>query len=498
MEWKGMDTADTGAVSGGTRNTAAANTQLATSELMPNRIRIVLAVGFGLLVVLIAFSGFSALQRANEIHAGISALHEADHETEVLLGRIRSDLQLSAITVRDFALDPTSEGAAPRAELHRLQESSAAALNHLRPLTRPQDATRFESMRHEMNEFWNSLNPIFSWSAAQRASGSASFLRARAVPRRQAALDLSRQIEELTAGGIRERRAEIDRRQADLPGYVERIIGATILVGVLIAVASILRIVRLEKLAAVQHARVRETESELRRLSRELVRTQEEERRSLSRELHDQIGQLLTAVGIGLGNLEEKLGICPEPARGQLDQTRRIAEQALRSVRDMAMGLRPAMLDDLGLGAALQWQARQHARLCGVPVTVEFEDDLDSLSDAQRTCIYRMVQEALNNIAKHAAASRIGIEVGNRAGLISVVVRDDGRGLPATSDAGRGLGILGIKERVRELGGQVTLDSTIGQGTALIAVIPLSGRKAECPAMPEKTIHGAHPAARTV
>ena len=86
----------------------------------------------------------------------------------------------------------------------------------------------------------------------------------------------------------------------------------------------------------------------------------------------------------------------------QLEQAKRLSEQALRSVREIAMGLRPAMLDDLGLGAALEWQARQFSRLCDVPVTAKFEVDLESLSEAHRVCVYRVVQEALNIAAKHA------------------------------------------------------------------------------------------------
>src|ERR1700679_2521610 len=109
----------------------------------PIRIWAVLTVGFGLLVILIAFSGFSALQRATEIHAGISALHEADHQTEELIGTLRSDLQISAIAVRDFLLDPSADAASTRLELRRLQDSAASDLNRLQPLTQPQDAARF-------------------------------------------------------------------------------------------------------------------------------------------------------------------------------------------------------------------------------------------------------------------------------------------------------------------------------------------------------------------
>jgi signal transduction histidine kinase len=441
-------------------------------EIAPIRIWAVLTVGFGLLVILIAFSGFSALRRATEIHAGISALYEADHQTEELLGSLRSALQLSAISVRDYLLNPLADAAGARGELRRLQDSTKTALDRLQPLTQPQDAARFERMRQKVGDYWRSLDPVFAWNPAQRAAESSSFLRNQVLPKRQAALDLAREMEELTAGSIRKRRDEIEKRQTDLPRYVIQMIGATILVGILIAIGSIFRIVHLEKLAALQHAKVLEAQKELRDLSQQLVHAQEEERRSLSRELHDQVGQLLTAVRIGIGNLEESLGVCTERIRLQLEQTRRIAEQALRSVRDLAMGLRPAMLDDLGLGAALEWQARQHARLCGVPVSVNLDGPLDDLSDEQRTCIYRLVQEALNNVAKHAQASDIQVEVVNRGNLLSIMVRDNGRGFVAPRNGAKGLGLVGIKERVRQLGGNASVESSPGEGTTLVATIP--------------------------
>jgi signal transduction histidine kinase len=111
--------------------------------------------------------------------------------------------------------------------------------------------------------------------------------------------------------------------------------------------------------------------------------------------------------------------------------------------------------------------------LCGVPVSVELDGELDNLSDAQRTCIYRVVQEALNNVAKHAQARDIQVEVTNRMGVVSIMVRDDGDGFTSAPRAPKGLGIVGIKERVRELGGQVTIDSQNGRGTSLWVILPL-------------------------
>jgi signal transduction histidine kinase len=276
---------------------------------------------------------------------------------------------------------------------------------------------------------------------------------------------------------MRKRRQDIEAREAALPFYAGVIILPTILLGLVVAGLTVFRIFELEKTASRQSKKVESAEREMRELSRQLVQTQEEERRSLSRELHDQIGQTLTAVRINLGNMEEALGTQGDPVHQQIEQTKRMAEQALRAVRDLAMGLRPAMLDDLGLEAALQWQARQHSRLCGVPVTVSVEGDLLELSDAHRTCIYRIAQEALNNAAKHARAKAINVSVRCHAGSVAIAVHDDGQGFDMLKTGG-GLGLVGMKERVRQLDGEILIQSEPGQGTELMAEIPLAGQRA--------------------
>jgi len=284
------------------------------------------------------------------------------------------------------------------------------------------------------------------------------------------------EVQELTYDSVRKRRADIEARQAALPFYTGLIIAPTILIGLIVAAVTMVRIFELEKTATRQSEAVQTAEREMRDLSRQLVQTQEEERRALSRELHDQIGQTLTAVRINLGNLEEALGNDGYPVRSQIEQTKRLAEQALRSVRDLAMGLRPAMLDDLGLEAALEWQARQHARLCSVPVTVSVEGNLTELSDAHRTCVYRIVQEALNNAAKHARAKEIRVSVRCQEGSVSIAVHDDGQGFDMTRPAS-GLGLVGMKERVRQFDGEILIQSEPGHGTELMAEIPLAGQR---------------------
>jgi signal transduction histidine kinase len=436
---------------------------------------LILVVGFSALIGLITFSGWSSLQRARESYTGISSLLSAEQQMVQALGKLRGDVQASAIVVRDLLLEPEAADARRR-ELQELQAATARDLAALEPLMVDDEWTRFQSLHREIDRYWRSLDPLLAPKPKDQPGSSfahSSFLQKQILPRRQAVLDLAAEIEALTAASVSKRRREIDERQAALPAYMGRVMGMAILLGLLVAGVSVFHIMSLEGVAARQHRKVVDAERELRELSQQLVRAQEEERRSLSRELHDQIGQLMTAVRIGLGNLEEALGSFPDSIHHQLEQTKRLSEQALRSVRDMAMGLRPSMLDDLGLGDALQWQARQHARLCGVPVSVELDGELDALSDAQRTCIYRVVQEALNNVAKHAQARDIQVEVANRMGVVSIMVRDDGEGFTPAPRTPKGLGIVGIKERVRELGGQVTIDSQNGRGTSLWVILPL-------------------------
>jgi signal transduction histidine kinase len=144
----------------------------------------------------------------------------------------------------------------------------------------------------------------------------------------------------------------------------------------------------------------------------------------------------------------------------------------VRLVRDLALGLRPSMLDDFGLQPALEWLARDFTRRSNVPVELQITGSLDALTDQHRTCIYRVVQEALTNCVRHARATAIGVIVRARDEHIDVSVSDDGVGLDPSRRAA-GFGLRGIEERVRELGGTITLLSAAGQGATLAIKLPV-------------------------
>jgi signal transduction histidine kinase len=211
----------------------------------------------------------------------------------------------------------------------------------------------------------------------------------------------------------------------------------------------------------------------MRRLSHDLVLAQEDERRRLARELHDEVGQMLTALRMELGRAERARGLPGDGFARSSAEVKRIIDTITDTVRALSMGLRPAMLDDFGLGAALDWHARDFARRYEVPVFLSVDGDVDGLPEPHRTCVYRAVQEALTNCARHARATRIDVTVTERQQRLHLSIRDDGVGLDGRDPRSRGVGLLGIEERVREIGGVVSIDSVKGAGTTVSIDIPV-------------------------
>jgi signal transduction histidine kinase len=229
----------------------------------------------------------------------------------------------------------------------------------------------------------------------------------------------------------------------------------------------------LERRSEDQKRRAQEAEGHMRELSQQLVAAQEEERRKLSRELHDHVGQMLTALRMELGRIDRlRGGAADNRVSLALNECRQLVDDMVRIVRDLALGLRPSMLDDFGLQPALEWLTRDFTRRSNVPVELEITGALDSLSDQHRTCIYRVVQEALTNCVRHARATAIAVVIHAREEVIDVSVSDDGIGLDPSRRAA-GFGLRGIEERVRELGGNITLLSAAGQGATLSIKLPV-------------------------
>lgn len=438
----------------------------------------VLGIAFGILIALIAFSGLSALQRAQRLFVDISSLHNRYQRGERILNEIRVEIHLSGVLLRDYLLDRSNLTAESyREQLRAIRSSTPKQLAELKTVLGLDDAATLEKLHQELEGYWNSFEPIFDWTPDEKLAFSSSFLRRRVLPRRDAVLEMAREFRQLNQANLVRQREEVEQKENELPVYIGRMLMATLLLGLIVAGGSIYRITRLEQRSEVQRRRTEMAEQEMRRLSLQLVKAQEEERRTISRELHDEVGQMLTAQRMELRNLKALRNAPEEEFLAHLEDSARLSESALRAVRGLAMGLRPSMLDDIGLGPAVEWQAREFSRRYGVPVEVRLEGSLDTIPDAHRTCIYRIVQEALTNCARHARPKNIRIAVHGHTDRVFMTIQDDGVGFSTAAFRGHGLGLIGMEERVKELGGALSIHSQPGKGTALSAEIPLEHKE---------------------
>jgi signal transduction histidine kinase len=214
-----------------------------------------------------------------------------------------------------------------------------------------------------------------------------------------------------------------------------------------------------------------------RRLARSVWRIQEDERRRFARDLHDGLGQNITAI---VHQLEQLAGdpALPRPAAVRAERALDLCLRALHDTRHLARMLRPKILDDLGLCAALSWLGRSVSEGAGFAVDVDCEEDFPDPDGDLATLVFRVVQEALNNAAKHAHARHVLVTVGSRAGELHLLVADDGRGCDpdaalSADTLGAGTGIGSMRERVELFGGRLHLVSAPGDGTQVRAALPL-------------------------
>ena len=220
----------------------------------------------------------------------------------------------------------------------------------------------------------------------------------------------------------------------------------------------------------------RRMQGELRELSRQLLTAQEEERMKISRELHDVIAQTLTGINVRLGTLKAEASASSKQLQNKISSTQRLVEKSVDIVHRFACELRPTVLDDLGLIPALKSFLKSFIADTGVRVSLKVSSEVEQSSSAIRTTLYRVAQEALNNVSRHAHASRAEVSIRFVDGIICMEITDNGSGfdVEATPDGNKParLGLLGMRERVEMVGGTLLMDSVPGSATTIRVEIP--------------------------
>ena len=434
--------------------------------------RLALTVGFGGLLVIIALAGLDTLRVLRQIRANEDQIRQEFLFRNHVLNNIRSDLYLSGTYVRDYLLEPDFERAESyRATLQKVRTEMDSALESYGSKLDPEQSRDYAALKIELAGYWDVLEPVLRLNNQERQRKGYAFLRDEVFPRRMAMLDIANRIDSINEQQLS---AGNQRDAGLLSSFQSRLtltLFVTVVLGMGMAAFSMRKILKLESHAHSQYEEVVQARKQLENLSARLVQAQETERRSLARELHDEVGQALSAVLVELRNLSIGLpSQSEEQLSKHLETIKGLVENTVRMVRNMSLLLRPSMLDDLGLIPALQWQAREVSRRTCMDVTVSTDLVSDDLPDEYKTCIYRVVQEALHNCSAHSQATAVRIKVEQEPERLTLSIRDNGKGFDVKQS--KGLGLLGIEERAAHLGGKCQIHSKPGSGTTLAIELP--------------------------
>jgi len=437
--------------------------------------RTALIAGFGALLILMGIICVDSLHTLAAFASNNAQIHRDFLDREQMLEQVRTSLYESESLMRDHVLadsDPAAQGAL-ESEIRASREQTASLLEaHIRTLPAA-EAQPFQNLEQEMERYWSMLDPIFAMSEEKKGKAGDAVLRNDVASQHLRILAIAKHVSTINNDDLR----EAERRTAEVFAQFQKrlliAISVTFGLGLILAGATTVYVGGLERSVEDKFRQSQIARRELQELSKRLVDTEERERRAISRELHDQVGQSLGAL---LLDVEALSAIAHEKGafRDGLSNIRRLAEACVNEVRNMALLLRPSMLDDLGLVAAVEWQAREVSKRTGMLVETADENVPDDLPEDHRICVYRVVQEALNNCSKHANAKRAKVTLKRIPGHLQVTIEDDGKGFDATRV--RGLGLIGMHERVSQLGGELKVNSDPGKGTRISVDLPFPER----------------------
>jgi signal transduction histidine kinase len=438
-------------------------------------VKTVLIVGFCLTAGTWLFAGAFFGNRMRGVQSEAVEVSRRYMQAQALLSDARAELYRAGIVIRDALLDTNANAGRYRGDLDAAYREADQLLAQYVPVTGSQgEHDRTRRLRQEIAELRAETLEVLSRETVPAPS---SLIATYVIPRRETAMLVATELQTLNRNAYVQHQTATAALYRQIQNGFWRAFGMAVLATLCIAVFSAKHVKRLERKLRLEQEKDARTAVELQSLSAKLVSAQEEERRTIARELHDEIGQVITVVKMELAHAQRyitSLGGVPE----FLDDARAITDRALGAVRDISHFLHPSVLDDLGLPAAIQGYIQRINR--GQELRIEFsaENSAARLTSDMEVALYRIVQEGITNVLRHARAETCEVLLtrDSSRGTVVISISDDGVGFdvaaPRSLDS-RGLGLVGMRERVAQLGGELCVTSTVGAGTTLVARFPL-------------------------
>jgi signal transduction histidine kinase len=416
---------------------------VADTHLLP-----VLIAGFALLLLLLVASGGVAVESMRSIESGAVQLVTEQQDTVGLINEIQSEEgNLSSV----FYSLAAGNGRADREQLLRRLDALENAIRRTTDAgLASADSILWTKIRRAAEAFIAEGRETIR---SGRAPSEEFFQRHQNLLAAVADLTSSNFVARKQAQTAENERATLRTQQLLMLLVIALVIAV---LGAFFTIYSVNRTV----------ANLRWQTTELKHLSSRVMSDQEETARRLAREMHDDLGQTLSAIEANLVSMQHAGSFHP----GRLEDCLGLLKDAVQNVREVSQLLRPSILDDFGLSASLRWLVDRFSERTGIPV--EFEASFNGrLSDEQETQLFRIAQEALTNISRHAKATQVRLRLAATRGLLRLTVADNGQGMRAKPDAG-GLGLVGMRARARTAGGSLDVDSQPGRGVTISVEIP--------------------------
>jgi len=435
-------------------------------------VRGALLAGFAVVFALWLLWGYQLVRSLRTIEQSVTSVHESYVRGEQTLSKIRTNVLLGSIYLRDALID-AARRESYRGELTRLRDEVEQLLASYVPAVSSQDERdHWTRLQTELGDYWASRDVAFS-EQAKTPDEAAALLRSRVVPKRNTVLQILDQLAALQNVANARHQEEIDLLYQQVRTRLLSMGAVTLIAALVVAVMASRHVNRLQREIERQRRIEQSNRQDLERLSARLVDIQEQERRTLARELHDEVGQALMAVKMDIG-IALRAEVEPR-VRTALEEARDLSENTLRSVRDMSQLLHPSALDDFGLPATLTAYLRNFSHRTSIRAQLAETMETRLAPDIE-VCVYRIVQEALSNVARHSGATACTVSLNSGGGLLRLVIEDNGRGVGPMANrltSGGGLGLIGMRERAQALGGTFSIKERDGGGTVVSVTLPL-------------------------